>query len=60
MGRISGQQAFLISILLLMVFLAMGCGNADSRDTTSQADTMPAQAGEEHLQRVTLRITGMS
>lgn len=61
MRRMTGQQVFRISVLLLIVCLAMSCSNADSRsgDTTDQSGTMGAQAGE-HLQRITLRITGLS
>lgn len=63
MGRITGHQAFFISVLLLMACLAIiGCSNADSwsGNTTDQTGTMSAPTGGKKLQRVTLRITGMS
>ncbi|MEE9146714.1 MAG: hypothetical protein V3U27_04870 [Candidatus Tectomicrobia bacterium] len=62
MTRITGQQTFLLSVLLLVVFLAMSRSNAESRagDTATEPRTIQAQAGGEHLQQVTLRITGLS
>jgi hypothetical protein len=62
MKRVTGQQVFLIGVLLLTACLAMSCRNADSgaSDTPPQSGMMHAQAGGEQLQQVTLRITGMS
>lgn len=62
MKRLAGQEAVFISVLFLMMSFAMSCGNADSGtdDTRNLSGTAHAQAGGEHLQRVTLRITGMS
>lgn len=62
MRRRTGQQAFFVSVLLLIMWLAMSCGRADSKagDTPNQSGTTHAQAVGERLQRVTLRITGMS
>jgi predicted small secreted protein len=62
MGRVTGQQALFIGILLLMACLVMSCRNADSGagDTPNQTGVMLAQTGGENLHRVTLRITGMS
>jgi hypothetical protein len=60
--RVTGQQTFLPSVLLLIVLLLMGCGAADSGagNTTEQMGVTLAQTGGENLHRVTLRITGMS
>lgn len=57
-----GRQVILISVLLLFVCLAASCDTADSGvgETPQQVGTKHAQAGGGTLQRVTLRITGMS
>jgi hypothetical protein len=62
MKRLTVQQTFFISVLFLIPLFAISCGNADSGagDTQNPSGTTHAQAGGENLQRVTLRITGMS
>ncbi len=60
--RTTRQQMYFLTTLLLMGFLLMGCGGADSGagDTTDQTGVTLTQTGGENLHRVTLRITGMS
>jgi hypothetical protein len=62
MRRITAQQALFTSVLLFMMSLAISCRKADSRESESptQPETTHPQAGVEPLQRITLRITGMS
>ncbi len=57
-----GRQVILISVLLLLACLAASCDTADSGavETPQQRGTKHAQTGGGTLQRVTLRITGMS
>lgn len=59
MAQVRGRRELVLgTLLLLMLSLMVGCGSSDSG-----ADVPPPQgtmAGAEHLQRVTLRITGMS
>ena len=58
----TSQQAFFISILLLMIYFATGRDNADStyHDPPNQSGLTDTQAGGEQRQQVTLRIAGMS
>jgi hypothetical protein len=62
MGRMTDQQVITISVLLLVACLAVSCDIPDSRagDTVQQSEAVRLQADGEHLQRVILRITGMS
>lgn len=62
MKRLTAQQALFISALLFLVSLAMSCHKADSRDNDrpNPSEARAAHAGPEQLQRITLRITGMS
>ncbi len=59
MALIKGRLELLLGVLLLVVLpLVVSCGGSDSAaDEPLQLDTT---AASEHLQRVTLRITGMS
>ena len=58
----TGQQVILLSVLMLLACLAASCDTADSGagETTPQVGTKHTQTGGDTLQRVTLRITGMS
>jgi hypothetical protein len=62
MRRMTGRQIGAISVLLVTACLVVSCRNVDSRDsdTPNQSEKISAPAGEKHLQRVTLHITGMS
>jgi hypothetical protein len=58
MTQIRGRLKLLLGLLVLLVLpLATGCNSPDSGADAPQQPG--ATAANEHLQRVTLRITGM-
>lgn len=55
MGRITARLALFISVLLLMVGFATSC-----RDANSGPSDTGTKVVAEHLQQLTLRLTGLS